>query len=101
MIFGMLCSDASGGEISHCTFCMFHCINPTIPLIGLFLISFLTRSSIGQRYPRRRSLWCYLLCLLFSIAAAGLIVSVHFSIFINHIYVCMYVLYVFFLYFIL
>nr|XP_055059382.1 type I phosphatidylinositol 4,5-bisphosphate 4-phosphatase-A [Misgurnus anguillicaudatus] len=30
-------------------------------------------SSIGQRYPRRRSLWCYLLCLLFSISAAGLI----------------------------
>ncbi|XP_059914239.1 type I phosphatidylinositol 4,5-bisphosphate 4-phosphatase-A [Gadus macrocephalus] len=29
-------------------------------------------SSIGQRYPRRRSLWCFLLCLLFSIASAGL-----------------------------
>ncbi|KAI4809552.1 type I phosphatidylinositol 4,5-bisphosphate 4-phosphatase-A [Pseudochaenichthys georgianus] len=29
-------------------------------------------SSIGQRYPRRRSLWCFLLCLLFSIATAGL-----------------------------
>lgn len=33
------------------------------------------RSSIGQTYPRRRSLWCFLLCLLFSISAAGLIVS--------------------------
>ncbi|MCI4390740.1 hypothetical protein PGIGA_G00126240 [Pangasianodon gigas] len=30
-------------------------------------------SSIGQTYPRRRSLWCFLLCLLFSISAAGLI----------------------------
>ncbi|KAG5265304.1 hypothetical protein AALO_G00240770 [Alosa alosa] len=30
-------------------------------------------SSIGQRYPRRRSLWCFLLCLLFSISTAGLI----------------------------
>uniref|UniRef100_A0A8C6UPH3 Phosphatidylinositol-4,5-bisphosphate 4-phosphatase n=1 Tax=Neogobius melanostomus TaxID=47308 RepID=A0A8C6UPH3_9GOBI len=29
-------------------------------------------SSIGQRYPRRRSLWCFLLCLLFSISTAGL-----------------------------
>lgn len=48
---------------------------PAVLLIGLFLI--FTRSSIGQRYPRRRSLWCYLLCLLFSISAAGLIVSVH------------------------
>ncbi|TWW73977.1 Type I phosphatidylinositol 4,5-bisphosphate 4-phosphatase-A [Takifugu flavidus] len=28
-------------------------------------------SSIGQRYPRRRSLWCFLLCLLFSISSAG------------------------------
>ncbi|XP_023646879.2 type I phosphatidylinositol 4,5-bisphosphate 4-phosphatase-A isoform X2 [Paramormyrops kingsleyae] len=32
-------------------------------------------SSIGQRYPRRRSFWCFLLCLLFSIAAAGLVVG--------------------------
>ncbi|XP_071347692.1 type I phosphatidylinositol 4,5-bisphosphate 4-phosphatase-A isoform X1 [Trachinotus anak] len=31
-------------------------------------------SSIGQRYPRRRSLWCFLLCLLFSISTAGLII---------------------------
>uniref|UniRef100_A0A3Q2Z090 Phosphatidylinositol-4,5-bisphosphate 4-phosphatase n=2 Tax=Hippocampus comes TaxID=109280 RepID=A0A3Q2Z090_HIPCM len=30
-------------------------------------------SSIGQRYPRRRSLWCFLLCLLFCISTAGLI----------------------------
>nr|XP_023857839.1 type I phosphatidylinositol 4,5-bisphosphate 4-phosphatase-A [Salvelinus alpinus] len=30
-------------------------------------------SSIGQRYPRRRSLWCVLLCLLFSISTAGLV----------------------------
>ncbi|XP_035644533.1 type I phosphatidylinositol 4,5-bisphosphate 4-phosphatase-A isoform X2 [Oncorhynchus keta] len=30
-------------------------------------------SSIGQRYPRRRSLWCFLLCLLFSISTAGLV----------------------------
>ncbi|KAK7944929.1 hypothetical protein WMY93_000657 [Mugilogobius chulae] len=29
-------------------------------------------SSIGQRYPRRRSLWCFLLCLLFSVSTAGL-----------------------------
>ncbi|XP_041697202.1 type I phosphatidylinositol 4,5-bisphosphate 4-phosphatase-A-like [Coregonus clupeaformis] len=30
-------------------------------------------SSIGQRYPQRRSLWCFLLCLLFSISTAGLV----------------------------
>ncbi|XP_076145593.1 type I phosphatidylinositol 4,5-bisphosphate 4-phosphatase-B [Alosa pseudoharengus] len=30
-------------------------------------------SSIGQRYPRRQSLWCFLLCLIFIIATAGLI----------------------------
>lgn len=35
----------------------------------------LCSSSIGQRYPRRRSLWCFLLCLLFSISTAGLMVS--------------------------
>ncbi|AWP03651.1 Hypothetical protein SMAX5B_007171 [Scophthalmus maximus] len=33
-------------------------------------------SSIGQRYPRRRSLWCFLLCLLFSISTAGLMSNV-------------------------
>ncbi|CAG14482.1 unnamed protein product, partial [Tetraodon nigroviridis] len=35
----------------------------------------LCSSSIGQRYPRRRSLWCFLLCLLFSVSSAGLMVS--------------------------
>ncbi|XP_023670474.1 type I phosphatidylinositol 4,5-bisphosphate 4-phosphatase-A-like [Paramormyrops kingsleyae] len=30
-------------------------------------------SSIGRRYPRRRSLWCFLLCLLFSVLTAGLV----------------------------
>lgn len=29
-------------------------------------------SSIGQRYPRKRSLICFLLCLIFTIATAGL-----------------------------
>ncbi|XP_077061343.1 type I phosphatidylinositol 4,5-bisphosphate 4-phosphatase-B isoform X1 [Siphateles boraxobius] len=30
-------------------------------------------SSIGQRYPRKRSLRCFILCLIFSITTAGLI----------------------------
>ncbi|XP_030631879.1 type I phosphatidylinositol 4,5-bisphosphate 4-phosphatase-B [Chanos chanos] len=34
-------------------------------------------SSIGQRYPRRRSLLCFLLCLIFTIATAGLIAGTY------------------------
>ncbi|CAB1317089.1 unnamed protein product, partial [Coregonus sp. 'balchen'] len=30
-------------------------------------------SNTFLRYPRRRSLWCFLLCLLFSLSAAGLV----------------------------
>lgn len=48
------------------------------PRFDAFTLSvFCCSSSIGQTYPRRRSLWCFILCLLFSISAAGLIVSVN------------------------
>uniref|UniRef100_A0A3Q2CTB5 Phosphatidylinositol-4,5-bisphosphate 4-phosphatase n=1 Tax=Cyprinodon variegatus TaxID=28743 RepID=A0A3Q2CTB5_CYPVA len=44
-----------------------HCSNTFLDMLPP-----ICRSSIGQRYPRRRSLWCFLLCLLFSISTAGL-----------------------------
>lgn len=34
-------------------------------------------SSIGQRYPRKRSLKCFMLCLIFIITTAGLIVRIN------------------------
>ncbi|KPP78548.1 type 1 phosphatidylinositol 4,5-bisphosphate 4-phosphatase-like [Scleropages formosus] len=45
----------------------------SVVLCPMPLVLCLRSSSIGKRYPRRRSLWCFLLCLLFSIATAGLI----------------------------
>ncbi|XP_047444681.1 type I phosphatidylinositol 4,5-bisphosphate 4-phosphatase-A isoform X2 [Mugil cephalus] len=42
-------------------------------------------SSIGQRYPRRRSLWCFLLCLLFSVSTAGLMMQCSCSSSVGHL----------------
>ncbi|KAL4657254.1 type I phosphatidylinositol 4,5-bisphosphate 4-phosphatase-A [Arapaima gigas] len=55
-----------------------HCSNTflfpcKVVLCSVSVVFWSGSSSIGRRYPRRRSIWCFLLCLLFSIATAGLI----------------------------